>query len=597
MHKCSRCGQEFEGPYCPNCGTQWQDIKTCPVCGARLLSRVRFCPDCGYSFVNGMPYPQNYTQAQTQTQSLTENKSGSKNVGAWIKSHLKIVIPSIIGLIVLIIMLSLIPTFIAIPSNGTYYKCYDGKYDTDSFIRLKNYKWSDDEGSSGKYKLSGSKIKVYVSMFGETDVYSGTVKNGVLQLDYDGDGEIDETYYRKNHKHNYSSWRTVQEATCAVAGKETHVCGCGFEESREVIIPHTTGDWIMENFKHWKVCTVCGQEVYKDDCKNNVYDGYVWYSYFCPVCEFYHLNYTLNSDGTGYIVSGTTDAPIIYNNADLVIPATYKNLPVTEIADRAFYYYAGFDSIFIPDSVTSIGYEAFGGCNYITSITIPDSVTSIGYGAFYETTYYENKNNWQDGVLYIGKHLITAEGSNISGDYQIKEGTLTIADYAFRDCSSLTSITIPDSTTSIGEWVFMNCKGLTSVTIGNSVNSIGDYAFIGCNNISSITIGNVTSIGEGAFCYCTSLTSIILPNSVTSIGKSAFGDCSNLTSVTIPDSVTSIDDSAFSDCFDLTSINYKGTMEQWKAISKSNYWNWKTGDFTIQCTDGKLDKDGNEITE
>ena len=109
----------------------------------------------------------------------------------------------------------------------------------------------------------------------------------------------------------------------------------------------------------------------------------------------------------------------------------------------------------------------------------------------------------------------------------------SIRKYAFCDCSSLTSVTIPNSVTSIGNDAFNYCISLTSVTIPNSVTSIGDDAFYDCSSLTSVTIGNsVTSIGDDAFNYCSSLTSVTIGNSVTSIGRCAFYNCSNLTSVT-----------------------------------------------------------------
>ena len=102
------------------------------------------------------------------------------------------------------------------------------------------------------------------------------------------------------------------------------------------------------------------------------------------------------------------------------------------------------------------------------------------------------------------------------------------------------------SVTSIGNWAFRNCSGLTSVTIPNSVTSIGKSAFQYCYGLTSVTIPNsVTSIGGEAFYSCSGLTSVTIPNSVTSIGQYAFRNCSGLTSVTIPNSVTSIGANAF----------------------------------------------------
>ena len=163
-------------------------------------------------------------------------------------------------------------------------------------------------------------------------------------------------------------------------------------------------------------------------------------------------------------------------------------------------------SISIPNSVTSIGDDAFRNCSGLTSITIPNSVTSIGSSAF-------------------------------------------------EDCSSLTSVTIGESVTSIGKKAFAYCSGLTSVTLGNSVTSIGNSAFSGCSGLTSITIPNsVTSIGDDAFRNCSGLTSITIPNSVTSIGSSAFAYCSGLTSFTIPNSVKSVSNATFYECSSLSSV-------------------------------------------
>lgn len=135
---------------------------------------------------------------------------------------------------------------------------------------------------------------------------------------------------------------------------------------------------------------------------------------------------------------------------------------VTSIGYKAFYDCSSLSSITIPDNVTRIGYKAFCDCTSLSSITIPDSVTSIGDYAFENTAYYNNKSNWENGVLYIGNHLIKAENT-ISGSYVIKDGTKTIAGSVFYNCKSLTSITIPDSVTSIGKYAFWFCTSLENV--------------------------------------------------------------------------------------------------------------------------------------
>ena len=221
-------------------------------------------------------------------------------------------------------------------------------------------------------------------------------------------------------------------------------------------------------------------------------------------------------------------------------------------------------------SVTRIGIRAFYDCSSLTSITIPNSVTSIGRDAFYGTAFYNNPSNWDNEALYLGDCLIRLADGYV-GDYNIKESTRLIADGAFADCSSLTSITIPNSVTEIRWCAFCNCTGLTSITIPNSVTSIGDEAFADCDGLTSITIPNsVTSIGEEAFRGCSGLTSITIPNSVKEIGVRAFYECTGLTSITIPNSVTEIEYGVFEGCSNLTSITIPNSVRRLECVRSMN---------------------------
>ena len=326
---------------------------------------------------------------------------------------------------------------------------------------------------------------------------------------------------------------------------------------------------------------------------------------------------------------------------------------VTTIGERAFFWCKNPTSITIPDSVTTIGKEAFRSCNNLTSISIPDSVTTIGESAFERcenlTIYCEAKSmpkgwdsDWnpdnrpvvwncissspkEDEVCGRSKpstdSTTTPKPSHTEGlEFTITDGTARVDRYkgtdtkviipatitrdgktykvtaieesAFEDCTSLTSITIPESVTSIGESAFSGCSKLTSISIPNGVTTIGKNAFFWCENLTSITIPNsVTSIGDGAFELCSSLTSIVvdennqsyksidgnlysrdgtilikyaigktepsftIPDHVTSIGEDAFAYCENFTSITIPDGITTIGESAFEGCENITYIS------------------------------------------
>ncbi len=130
-----------------------------------------------------------------------------------------------------------------------------------------------------------------------------------------------------------------------------------------------------------------------------------------------------------------------------------------------------------------------------------------------------------------------------------------IGEYAFHDCSGLTSLTLPAGITSIGRSAFVGCSGLTSLNLPAGITSIGSSAFEGCSGLTSLTLpAGITSIGDDAFCGCSGLTSLTLPAGITSIGDDAFWGCSGLTSLTLPATITSIGDCAFYICSGLTSL-------------------------------------------
>jgi len=156
--------------------------------------------------------------------------------------------------------------------------------------------------------------------------------------------------------------------------------------------------------------------------------------------------------------------------------------------------------------VENIGHYAFSSCSNLFSFKIPKSVTTIGQGAFTETGWF---NNQPDGILYHDDWLIGYKGEKPTGKIVITEGTRGIADYAFCNCSGMTSITIPNSVKGIGALAFSDCSGLTSVTIPKGVTSIDGWSFYGCSSMTSLSIGSsVKTINDHAFASCKELTDV-----------------------------------------------------------------------------------------
>ena len=232
-------------------------------------------------------------------------------------------------------------------------------------------------------------------------------------------------------------------------------------------------------------------------------------------------------------------------------------------------------TVILPSTLTGLGDYVFDSCTSLSEIILPESVTRLGRNVFANTALFNN----QTSGVYLGCWLLGYNGG-IPDEFVIADGTKYIANYAFYKCSTLTSVTIPESVASIGRNAFYDCSSLASVTIGSGVTNIGYNAFSGCSNLKEVNISNLAawcdidfnSSNDNPLSYSGSLylngepvTNLIIPDGVTEIKDYAFSGFSSLTSVTIPSSVTSIENYAFRDCFNLKDV-YISDLSAWCNI-------------------------------
>ena len=348
-------------------------------------------------------------------------------------------------------------------------------------------------------------------------------------------------------------------------------------------------------------------------------------------------------------------------DTEYVIPAEINGKKITEIGMTAFYECTSLTKVTIPDGVTSIGVEAFNRCTSLTDIVLPDSLTNIGDGAFANCTslksvtipagvtyigsrafgyyyddnfvftkvdgfkinytknteghYYATENGFSDEtclITYVVENSDTLAIEKYTGHdktyvipSEIDGKKITRIDsYAFKNRTSLTSVTIPDGVTIIGAQAFNGCTALTDINIPDGVTRIGSYAFNECSALADIKIpDSVTAIGMGAFndtaifnnqdptakyvgkwlvYYDQTVTTasikadtvgiadiafhgckienIVIPDKVKYIGNNAFSSCSWLESVVIPDSVITIGEAAFLSCDSLASVSIPASV-------------------------------------
>ena len=201
------------------------------------------------------------------------------------------------------------------------------------------------------------------------------------------------------------------------------------------------------------------------------------------------------------------------------------NLPegLEKIDYDAFSYCKNITNVKIPETVTHIGDGAFFGCENLAEITLPKNLTHLGDSLLHNTAYYNNKENWQDGLLYHGTYLLDSK-SDISGNVRVKDGTTMVATRTFCFRNKISSVYLPDSVEYIGAQCFGGSDILREVRLPKNLRTIEPYAFLNCPALEKIYIPEgVTEIPTDAFFCCENLDYISIPASVATIDEYSIG--------------------------------------------------------------------------
>ena len=224
----------------------------------------------------------------------------------------------------------------------------------------------------------------------------------------------------------------------------------------------------------------------------------------------------------------------------------------------------------VPESVKTIAEYAFMSCGNLEKINLHDNITKIGHMAFIFSAYYNNPENWQDGILYIDKYLLASQ-SDIA-EFTVRKGTELIADSAFSTKLSLEKVTLPEGLLYIGEHAFIGST-IKYVNIPKSVIDIGEYAFYMCDKLNNISVLNSeANIGRYAFSCCNSFTDIKVY--AKRIDESAFFNCANLEKIRIGGGIEYLGKDAFGYCNNLDFIVFFGMKSKWTSIVHQNGNDW-----------------------
>ena len=633
--RCSKCGRTFVGAFCPYCGAKVKELEKCPVCGTPRESGMKFCAKCGYSFAG------NSGGAQLKGM-LSSFAASAKRF--FRRNGKKVIAASVIAAILLVIIIPIAVVFTSPTAaanvdrinigdskervldilgepydydpKDVVFTYYSGNYEKilkklDSISNMDDIEDFEDLGNALEDEMELEQ-KLEEMEYKETRVTFDD-KGLVTSVIYDA------TAHESGSKKKVSSASVISGVGDILAYEEVDVPykveyedGSFYKGTHRTIFNKFNGTSFPQSVKFTATDYFTGKSL---DLQCTVQKNPSVYRYSSQNNEYGNITFIENNDGVMQITGeGVITSTLPYEST--------TSLVIGE----------GITGFALSDSQNG---ETFAlGCINVTSISFPSTIEDIPGGMLSKLTKLETVTFAGGKYEYIGNSIVDTQTKTLiaatNKSVILDDGSVTaIGERAFNECTSLTSITIPDSVTSIGSSAFRGCTSLESMTIpfvGATLNgtsnthfgyifgaesyyynddcvpsslksviitggrNIGSDAFNNCTSLTSITIpDSATSIGEYAFYGCTSLTSITIPDSVTSIGERAFYNCTSLTSITIPESVTSIGSAAFYGCTSL--IIYC------EAASKPSGWNstWKYSDCPVvwDCNNNDVADNGN----
>lgn len=395
------------------------------------------------------------------------------------------------------------------------------------------------------------------------------------------------------HTHDWGEWTVVQEPTCTREGQRQRVCEsdsshveteaiaalghdlvgvpeqpatcteeghtaykqcsrCWYTEGYNILRPagHSASenDWCRDDYFHWQICSVCGEQFNKDQHE---------YSHLC-VCGLESdytlgLHFKLLYDGTYEVSKGQATDTV------LKIPAIYHGSDVSSVATAAFRMY-DCTEVILPDTITTIGINAFQYCS-LSKITLSNNLTEMGKNAFADC-----------------ENLVSVD---------IPASLKQIPSFAFNDCRALSSVTLHEGLEVIGASAFGVCRSLSSISIPTTVTEIGGTAFANSGLTSAVIPGNVVTLGAGAFSYCENLTYVKIAPGLKYLGGGAFGGCKLLTEmqqIELPDGILEIGGNPLNE----TPV-YTNAAD--RAAKNKTLFTFSVNGYLFKMTDRYIEKD------